>query len=53
MLDGGLPNLTFPEMIYGEQETPWDLRPLLYKGGAGTNVRTVDAKIEAGHLGKV
>ncbi len=51
MLDGGLPNLTFPEMTYGEQETPWDLRPLLYKGGAGTNVRTVDAKIEAGHLG--
>lgn len=52
MSDIGLADLTFPRITYGEKETPWDLRPLLYKGGAGANVRAVNAMIEAGRLGR-
>lgn len=47
-----LPDLTFPDMTYGKHETSWDLRRLLYQGGAGTNVRIVGKKIDAGELGR-
>ena len=47
-----LPDLTFPDLTYGKDETPWDLRRLLYKGGAGTNARVVGEKIDAGELGR-
>nr|WP_180205647.1 site-specific integrase [Pseudomonas sp. SbOxS1]NYU05637.1 site-specific integrase [Pseudomonas sp. SbOxS1] len=36
---------------YGKQQTPWDLAPLLYRGGAATNVKVVRNKIAAGALG--
>ena len=51
MLDLHLPDLTFPDVALGKHETPWDLRCLLYKGGAGTNARKVGAMIDAGKLG--
>lgn len=47
-----LPDLIFPDLTYGKQETPWDLRRFLYKGGAGTNLRIVGEKMDAGELGR-
>ena len=32
--NAGLPDLTFPMVKYGRNETPWDLRVLLYKGAS-------------------
>ena len=52
MLDLHLPDLTFPDVTYGARATPWDLRCLLYKGGAGANARKVGAMIDAGELGQ-
>lgn len=52
MLDLHLPDLTFPDVAFGKQETPWDLRCLLYKGGSGANARKVGAMIDAGELGR-
>lgn len=48
-----LPDLTFPMVKYGSQQTPWDLRVLLYKGGAGFNYRGTEVfqRIAAGELG--
>lgn len=46
-----LPDLTFPIVKYGKQETPWDLRPLLYHGGASANVKLVAHKINKGTFG--
>lgn len=46
-----LPDLTFPAVEYGEMETPWDLRILLYKGGAGTRVNRTRGLIASGALG--
>ncbi len=51
MLDFQPPDLTFPMLAYGKDETPLDLRPLLYKGGAGTNAKLVSVRIDAGELG--
>lgn len=36
---------------YGATETPWDLRPLLFRGGAATNVKRVSCQIVEGKLG--
>ena len=36
-----IPDLTFPEVEYGTTETPWDLKVLLYKGGAAANRKLV------------
>lgn len=52
MFDLRLPDLTFPGVVYGPQETPWDLRCLLYRGGAAANARNVGAMIDAGELGQ-
>ena len=52
MLDVHLPDLTFPDMVYGKWETPWDLRRWLYKGGSGTHVTLVASMIDAGKLGR-
>lgn len=52
MLEVHLPNLTFPDVTFGEEETPWDLRRWIYKGGAGANARTVVAMIDEGKLGR-
>lgn len=53
MSDLHLPDLTFPDVTFGAKETPWDLRCLLYKGGAGANARKAGAMIDAGELGQV
>jgi hypothetical protein len=37
---------------YGKLETRWDLRVLLYKGGAKENLRTVFNQMAAGELGR-
>lgn len=52
MLDVHLPDLTFPGVSFGAQETPWDLRPLLYRGGARAPLKAVASMIEAGKLGR-
>ena len=51
MRDVAIPDLTFPMVKYGKQETPWDLRVLLYKGGAKGNPKTVFNQMAAGELG--
>lgn len=51
MRDLAIPDLTFPKVTYGLNETPWDLRVLLYKGGAKGNPRTVFNQMAAGELG--
>jgi hypothetical protein len=45
-------DLTFPMVRYGFSETPWDLRVLLYKGGAKGNPRMVFNQMAAGKLGR-
>jgi integrase len=51
MFNGQIPELTFARVAYGNTETPWDLRPLLYRGGAAANVKKVAALIAQGKLG--
>ena len=51
MRDLNIPELTFPMVEYGLMETRWDLRILLYKGGAEASSRTVFNQIAAGDLG--
>lgn len=46
-----LPDLTFPEVRFGANEIPWDLRPWLYRGGAQAPAKEVVSMIEAGKLG--
>ncbi|WP_295004745.1 hypothetical protein [uncultured Dechloromonas sp.] len=46
-----LPDLTFPMVKLGRRETPWDLKPLLYRGGAAANVGKVAALVRTGELG--
>lgn len=45
------PDLTFPRVIYGLLEVPWDLRPLLYRHGAGANAKAVSELLTRGELG--
>jgi len=47
-----LERYTFPIAKYGKRQTPWNLLPLLYRGGTRENVRNVLEKIDAGLLGK-
>lgn len=52
MLDSyNLPDLTFPMVKLGRRETPWDLKPLLFFGGAAANIGRVAALISSGELG--
>lgn len=51
MRDFAMPDLTFPMVKYGKLETRWDLRVLLYKGGAKGNPRTVFNQMASGKLG--
>lgn len=44
-------DLTFPMLKYGRGETPWDLAPFLYRGGAKTRVKAVSREISSGNLG--
>lgn len=52
MRDVAIPYLIFPMVEYGRNETPWDLRVLLYKGGAGAKYGDVFKRIAAGEMGK-
>ena len=52
MRDLANPDLTFPMVRYGFSETPWDLRVLLYKGGAKGNPRMVFNQMAAEKLGR-
>lgn len=52
MLDVHIPDLSFPGVSFGPKETPWDLRPWLYRGGAEAHVNKVASLIEAGKLGR-
>lgn len=46
-----IPDLSFPRVSFGQNETPWNLHILLYKGGAATNSRKVEEMIAKGQLG--
>jgi hypothetical protein len=46
-----LPDLTFPDVQQGKNETPLDLRFLLFKGGADIRRNLVTSCIESGALG--
>jgi hypothetical protein len=52
MSDLHIPDMTFPMVKYGKQETPWDLRILLYKGAAKVYPKSVIARIVAGNFGR-
>ncbi|MGZ4954157.1 MAG: tyrosine-type recombinase/integrase [Methylobacter sp.] len=52
MLDLRIPDLTFPMVTLGKNQTPLDLRALLYLGGAGTRIDQVAEKINKGNLGE-
>ena len=41
-------DLTFPMLEYGTTETPWDFRPLLFRGGAAAKVKYVARLIAQG-----
>lgn len=47
-----MPDFTFPMIEYGQLEMPWDLRILLYKGGARAKAREVSNLIAEGKLGE-
>lgn len=47
-----LPNLTFSMIQYGKRETPLDLCPLLYRGGAGSKANLVSKLISQGDFGE-
>lgn len=44
-------DLTFPTVKFGERETPWDLKVLLYFGGAKHHPKLVGDMIKTGRLG--
>lgn len=48
-----VPQLTIHGVKHSRSATAWDLTPLLYKGGAGANVRKVKGLIAEGHLGNM
>lgn len=50
-MDSSEVDLTFPMLEYGATETPWDLRPLLFRGGAAAKVKHVARQIAQGKLG--
>jgi len=51
MCESDIPDLTFSMVKYGKNETPWDLRSLLYQGGAGALSNRVAGLIDKGALG--
>lgn len=52
MLDAHLPDLSFPGVLFGPEEIPWDLRRWLYRGGARAHGRDVAMMIKTGYLGR-
>ncbi len=51
MPDLHISNLTFPFVEFGSKKTPWDLRCLLYRGGAAVRADRVASLIDEGGLG--
>lgn len=51
MRDLDIPDLTFPMIQYGTNETPLDLRTLLYRGGADARLNKVGDMIDKGTIG--
>jgi len=49
--DLNIPDLTFPSLEYGAREARWDLRILLYEGGAAAHSNKVAKAILQGQLG--
>lgn len=47
------PNLTFPSVIIGNNETAWDLTFLLYRGGAKALTKRANGLITSGKLGNL
>ena len=47
-----LPNLKFPMVSLGVNETPWDLTSLLYFGAASIRVNLVGQEIQSGLMGE-
>lgn len=45
------PDLSFPMLEYGKTETPWDLTPLLYRGGAALKTKSAMIKIAQHEVG--
>ncbi|MBH2647846.1 site-specific integrase [Serratia ureilytica] len=50
-MDSSSIDLTFPMLEYGGAETPWDLRPLLFRGGAAAKIKSVARQIAQGEFG--
>lgn len=46
-----VPDLTFPDVEFGTNETPWDLAILLYRGGAAARADSVETLITSSALG--
>ena len=46
-------DLSFPMLEYGTTETPWDLTPFLFRGGASARVKRVARQISQGELGYI
>lgn len=44
-------DLRFPMLQYGRTQTPWDLSPFLYRGGASIRVDRAEGVIRRGELG--
>jgi hypothetical protein len=51
MRDFIIPDLTFKNVQYSKHQAMWDLRPLLYRGGAGTKANLVASLIKKGAFG--
>lgn len=51
MPDTELSDLSFPMVRLGPKETPWNLRCLLYRGGAAATINQLAGLIAAGRLG--
>ena len=46
-------DLSFPMLAYGKTETPWDLKPLLYLGGAALYKKSAAIKIAQNEVGSL
>jgi len=51
VIDVVLPDLSLPKMPYGTHQVPWDLRILLFKGGAAINRSKVIELLDSEALG--
>lgn len=52
MLLAELPDLTFPMVVFGERQIPWNLRVLMHRGGAKCSAKDIGSLLVAGDLGE-